>query len=50
MKSKTNFIEEKEFEVQWQSKLPSYMLEEKELLRPKYEPQHPLEFETKKIY
>ena len=49
MKFKTNFIEEKEFEIQWQSKLPSYMIEEKELLRPKYEPQHPLELETKKF-
>lgn len=49
MKSKVNFIEEKEFEVQWQSRLPSYMVEEKELLRPKYEPQHPLELETKKF-
>ena len=49
MKTKRNFIEERDFVVEWQSKVPSYMVEEQELLRPKYEPQHPLELETKKF-
>ena len=49
---KTNFIEEKEFELQWKEStpfhLPSQMIEDGEFIRPKYEPQHPLELEVKK--
>ena len=46
---KPNFIEQKEFEVAWTSKIPSHMIEDGEFLRPKYEPQHPLELETRKF-
>lgn len=46
---KLNFIEEKEFEVAWTSKIPSHMIEDEEFLRPQYKPQHPLELETKKF-
>ena len=49
---KSNFIEEKEFELQWKEStpfhLPSQMIEDGEFIRPKYEPQHPLELEVKK--
>ena len=47
---KSNFIEQKEFEVQWTQRVPSHMIiEDSEFLRPKYEPQHPLELETSKF-
>ncbi len=43
------YIEEKEFEVEWKKRIPSHLIEDEEFLRPKYEPQHPLELETKKF-
>lgn len=52
MKAK-KFIQEKEFELQWKEqegfRLPSQMIEDGEFIRPKYEPQHPLELEVKKF-
>jgi len=46
---KLNFIEQKEFETEWVSKVPSNMIADEEFIRPQYEPQHPLELETKKF-
>ena len=49
MKKKLNFIEEKAFEVEWTSKIPAHMVLDEDLLRPEYEPQHPLEIEVRKF-
>ena len=46
---KLNFIEQKEFETEWVSKVPSNMIADEEFIRPQYKPQHPLELETKKF-
>ena len=43
------YIEEKQFDVEWKKRIPSHLIEDEEFLRPKYEPQHPLELETKKF-
>ena len=51
---KSNFIQEKEYELQWKERtpfrLPSHMVEDGEFIRPdkSYERQHPLEIEVKK--
>ena len=49
MKKKPNFIEEKAFEVEWNSKIQSHMVLDEDLLRPENEPQHPLEIEVRKF-
>ena len=49
MKKKLNFIEEKAFEVEWTSKIPAHMVLDEDILRPEYEPQHPLEIEVRKF-
>ena len=43
------YIEEKLFDVEWKKRIPSDLIEDEDFLRPKYEPQHPLELETKKF-
>ena len=43
------YIEEKQFEVEWKKRIPKHLIEDEDFLRPKYEPQHPLELETKKF-
>ena len=48
MKS-TNFLEEIQFKQNWKQKIPSNLIKDEEFLRPKYEPTHPLELETKKF-
>lgn len=44
-----NFIEEKSFDIAWKEKIPQDLIQEEDFLRPKYEPQHPLELETRKF-
>jgi hypothetical protein len=48
MKS-TNFLEEIQFKQEWKQKIPKHLIQDEEFLRPKYEPSHPLEIETKKF-
>lgn len=48
MKS-TNFLEEIQFKQEWKQKIPKHLIKDEEFLRPKYEPTHPLEIETKKF-
>lgn len=45
----SNFIEEKSFDIAWKEKIPQDLIQEEDFLRPKYEPQHPLELETRKF-
>ena len=45
----TNFIEEKSLDLPWKERVPSELIEDEEFLRPKYQPQHPLELEIKKF-
>lgn len=45
----TKFIEEKSLELPWKERVPSELIEDEEFLRPKYQPQHPLELETRKF-
>lgn len=45
----SNFLEEIEFKQQWKQKIPKHLIKDEEFLRPKYEPTHPLELETKKF-
>jgi len=45
----SNFIEEKSFDVAWKERIPQDLIQEEDFLRPKYEPQHPLELETRKF-
>jgi hypothetical protein len=45
----SNFIEEKSFDIAWKERIPQDLIQEEDFLRPKYEPQHPLELETRKF-
>ena len=46
-----NFITEKKLreDTAWKQHIPSHMIEDEDFLRPKYQPQHPLELETRKF-
>jgi hypothetical protein len=45
----SSFVEEIQFKQQWKQKIPKHLIKDEEFLRPKYEPTHPLELETKKF-
>lgn len=45
----TSFLEEIKFKQEWKQKIPKHLIQDEEFLRPKYEPTHPLELETKKF-
>ena len=46
-----SFITEKKLreDTAWKQHIPSHMIEDEDFLRPKYQPQHPLELETRKF-
>lgn len=48
MKRTVDFLKDEKFEKEWIKKVPSNLYRDGDLLRPKYNPHHPLELETKK--